>query len=120
MRHDDPDDDKVWFRSKRIFHTDDGWYVATREGDLGPLPDRRLAAIQLKHYVRELERQRLHNPRKPHSEMAVPHESGLPRKRLHVLLCEPFPRRTLGLGIPSLALRPRRPPSTRSLPPVRP
>ena len=62
MRHDDPDDDKVWFRSKRIFHTDDGWYVGTREGDLGPLPDRRLAAIQLKHYVRELERQNVAQP----------------------------------------------------------
>ena len=62
MRQDDPSRDKVWFRSKRIFHTDDGWYVGTREGDLGPYPDRRLAAIQLKHYVRELERQKVAQP----------------------------------------------------------
>ncbi len=62
MLQDDPSSDKVWFRSKRILHTDDGWYVATREGDLGPFPDRRLAAIQLKHHVRELERQKVAQP----------------------------------------------------------
>ncbi len=54
MRHDDPDDDKVWFRSVRIFHTDDGWYVGTREGDIGPFPDKQLAVIALKRYIREL------------------------------------------------------------------
>ncbi len=55
-RHDDPNGDKVWFRSRRIFHTDDGWYVGLREGNLGPFPDRQLAAIELKRYVRELKR----------------------------------------------------------------
>lgn len=58
-RQDDPDDDKVWFRSKRIFHTDDGWFVGTREDDLGPFPDRRLAVIELKRYVRESIQQEL-------------------------------------------------------------
>ena len=56
VRHDDPDDDKVWFRSRRIFHTDEGWYVGTREGNLGPYPDRRLADIELKCYLRKLRR----------------------------------------------------------------
>ncbi len=57
MRQDDSNGDKVWFRSRRrIFHTDDGWYVGTREGNLGPYPDRQLAAIELKRYVRELKR----------------------------------------------------------------
>ncbi len=62
MRHDDPDDDKVWFRSRRIFHTDDGWYVGTREGNLGPFPDRRLADIELKYYVRGLKREKVAQP----------------------------------------------------------
>ncbi len=62
MRQDDADLDRVWFRSRRIFRTDDGWYVATREGDLGPFPDKRLAAIQLKHHVRELARQKVAQP----------------------------------------------------------
>ena len=55
-RHDEPDRDKVWFRSLRLFHTDDGWYVGTCEGNLGPYPDRRLADIELTRYVRELKR----------------------------------------------------------------
>jgi len=37
------DGDSVWFPSERIFRTDDGWYVLTRKGNVGPLPDRRLA-----------------------------------------------------------------------------
>ena len=43
MRDNDQYSGKDWFRSKRVFHTDDGWYVGTRTGDLGPLPHRRLA-----------------------------------------------------------------------------
>jgi hypothetical protein len=39
IRQDDPDSDRVWFRTKRIFHTE-------------------LAAIELKRYVRELKRQK--------------------------------------------------------------
>ena len=62
MRHSDPDDDKVWFRSKRIVHTDNGWYVGTRESNLGPFPDRQLAVIELKRYVRELKRQKVAQP----------------------------------------------------------
>ncbi len=62
MRHDDPDSDKVWFRTKRIFHTDDGWCVGTREGNLGPFPDRLLADIELKYYVRELKREKVAQP----------------------------------------------------------
>ncbi len=61
-RQDDPDRDKVWFRSVRIFHTDDGWYVDTREGNLGPFPGKQLAAIELKHYVRELKREMVAQP----------------------------------------------------------
>ena len=54
MRRDDPKDDKSWLRSDRIFYRDDGWYVATREGDLGPFPGRSLAVIELNRYFREL------------------------------------------------------------------
>ncbi len=41
-----------WLQSKRIFHTNDGWYVRTRKGDLGPLPHRRFAVIKLKRYIK--------------------------------------------------------------------
>ena len=60
MRRDDADRDKVWFRATRIFHTDDGWYVGTREGNLGPFLDRQLADIELKRYIGELRRQLAH------------------------------------------------------------
>ena len=43
MSDNDLDSGKDWFGSKRIFHTDDGCYVGTRMGDLGPLPHRQLA-----------------------------------------------------------------------------
>ncbi|MEE8286748.1 MAG: DUF6316 family protein [Gammaproteobacteria bacterium] len=58
IRQDDPDSDRVWLRTKRIFHTDNGWYVGTREDNLGPFPDRKLAVIELKRYVRKLKRQK--------------------------------------------------------------
>ena len=45
MRQDDADRDKVWFRAARIFHADSEWYVGTREGNLGPFPDRQAADI---------------------------------------------------------------------------
>ncbi len=51
-------ENKVWFRSKRVFHTDFGWYVGTREGHRGPFPDRKLAVIESRHYVKELGRQK--------------------------------------------------------------
>ncbi len=36
-----------------------GWYVGTREDNLlGPFPDRKLAVIELKRYVRKLKRQK--------------------------------------------------------------
>ncbi len=54
VRHDDSDVEKVWSRSVRIFNTDDGWYVGTREGKLGPYPDRRLAVIEWNRYLKEL------------------------------------------------------------------
>ena len=47
MRRDDPNDDKIWLRSDRIFYRDDGWYVATREGDLGPFRSLEMAVIGL-------------------------------------------------------------------------
>ena len=54
MRQDDPDDHTVWLRSKRILHSDDGWYVGTRDRKLGPFPFRRTAVIELKTYLKEL------------------------------------------------------------------
>ncbi len=62
MRQDDVDRDKVWFRAVRIFHTDDGWYVGMREGNLGPYPDRQSAAIELKRCLRKLKRQKVAQP----------------------------------------------------------
>ena len=60
MRQDDADRDRVWFRATRIFHTDDGWYVGTREGNLGPFLDRQLADVELQRYIGELNRQPAH------------------------------------------------------------
>ena len=40
----------------RIFHTDEGWYVDMREGNVGPLPHRRLAVVKLKRYIKDLEK----------------------------------------------------------------
>ena len=56
MRQDDADRDKVWFRAARIFHTDNGWYVGTREGNLGPYPDRQSADIELQQHIGALKR----------------------------------------------------------------
>jgi len=55
MRRDDPSGDIVWFlRSRRIVRRDDGWYVKTYHGDVGPFPDRRWAATELmKRYIGE-------------------------------------------------------------------
>ncbi len=52
------DGTKVWYRSKRIFHTDIGWYVGTREGNLGPFPDRKLAVMESRHHIKELQQQK--------------------------------------------------------------
>ena len=54
MRQDDPDDHTVRLRSKRIVHSDDGWYVGMRDRKLGPFPFRRTAVIELKRYLGEL------------------------------------------------------------------
>ena len=52
MRRDENSyDHTVWLRSKRIFHSDDGWYVDTRDSKLGPFPFRRTAVIELKRYL---------------------------------------------------------------------
>ena len=62
MRRDDQRyDHTVWLRSKRIFHSYDGWYVDTRDRKLGPFPFRRTAVIELKRYLGELNPQ-LANP----------------------------------------------------------
>ncbi len=68
IRQDDSDSDRAWLRTKRIFHTDNGWYVGTREDNLGPFPDRKLAVIELKRYVRELKRQKQDTALRVHSE----------------------------------------------------
>ncbi len=54
MRRDDSYDHNAWLRSKRIFHRDDAWYVATREGELGPFPLLEMAVIEWKRYLKEL------------------------------------------------------------------
>ena len=52
MRRDENSyDHTVWLRSKRIFHSDDGWYVDTRDRKLGPFPFRRTAVIELRRYL---------------------------------------------------------------------
>ena len=59
MRQDAADRDKIWFRTVRIFHPDDGWYVDTREGNLGPFPDKRSADIELNRYIKGLKREKV-------------------------------------------------------------
>ena len=66
MRRDDSNDDKIWLRSERIFYSEDGWYISTREGDLGPFRLRRSAAIELKRYLRDWQ---------PHPSLAVSQEN---------------------------------------------
>ena len=55
MRRDDPNDDKIWLRSERISLRDAGWYVATREGDLGPFPLLEMAFTELNRYIRKMD-----------------------------------------------------------------
>ncbi len=43
VRDNDLGGDSVWFPTERVFRVDDGWYVLTRKGNVGPFPDRRLA-----------------------------------------------------------------------------
>ncbi len=58
LSEQDLDDDQIWFRSKRIFHTNDGWYVDTGRGELGPVPHRRLTVIKLARYIKGLRRRK--------------------------------------------------------------
>ena len=44
----------VWLRSKRIYHSDHGWYVDMRDHQLGPFPFRQTAVIELKRCLKEL------------------------------------------------------------------
>ncbi len=55
MRRDDPyDNHRVWLRSKRIFRLDDGWYVDTRDGELGPYPFRLTAVMELERHLSQI------------------------------------------------------------------
>ena len=64
MSGDDPKHDKVWLRSERIPSRDDGWYIATPDGDVGPFPDRRWAVTELM--------QRYHRASRPHPVQTFP------------------------------------------------
>lgn len=51
---DDTNNGRTYFRaSDRVFRVDDGWFYATREGDMGPHPSRDAAALDLKRYLSE-------------------------------------------------------------------
>ena len=49
---DDANHPHAQFRTSRIFRTDRGWFVDTREGARGPFPSKRLATCDVKNYVR--------------------------------------------------------------------
>ena len=51
MVRDDPNDDKI----DRISLRADGWYVVTREGDLGPFALLEMAVIELDCYLDEVQ-----------------------------------------------------------------
>jgi hypothetical protein len=54
MRKDDSKE-KTYFRAKdRVFHINDGWWYAKREGDRGPWPSKQAAADELTAYIREV------------------------------------------------------------------
>ncbi|MEE4244175.1 MAG: DUF6316 family protein [Kangiellaceae bacterium] len=49
------ENNKVWFRSERFFHTEDGWFFITREErQLGPFGTQQEAEHELIQYIREL------------------------------------------------------------------
>jgi len=51
--------DKDWFFSKHISQTDDGWYVNTRDGNIGPFSDCQSAIIELKCYIKYLKHRKV-------------------------------------------------------------
>jgi len=62
-RHDDVNEDTVYFRSDRIFYQTDlsgrgaGWYISMRGGnDYGPFPDKHVANTILEGVVRRLDK----------------------------------------------------------------
>ena len=54
MRQDDKDTNKRYFRSSdRVFHMNDGWYFASREGDIGPFVSERMAHDEVDRFLSE-------------------------------------------------------------------
>jgi hypothetical protein len=45
--------ERTYFRSGRLIHQAGAWYIATREGELGPFRDRALATAALQRHVRK-------------------------------------------------------------------
>ena len=56
QRKDDPAGNRLIYRSRRLFFAGNGWYLATREGERGPFPSKRIALLELRHFLRELNR----------------------------------------------------------------
>lgn len=50
IRHGEPQ--KVWFRTKRCFTIGSDWFVATREGEVGPFKTRDDAELSISRYLR--------------------------------------------------------------------
>jgi hypothetical protein len=48
---------RTYFRSGRLIHQMGAWYIATREGELGPFTDRAKAQDALQRYVTRREHQ---------------------------------------------------------------
>ncbi len=54
MRRDLLNDGETWSTAQRIFARDNGWYVSTRGGRLGPFPDRQMAVMELNRYIKKM------------------------------------------------------------------
>lgn len=43
---------KLWFRTKRCFTVGSDWFVATREGEVGPFKSRNEAELSVTRYLK--------------------------------------------------------------------
>ncbi|SMF52261.1 hypothetical protein SAMN02745866_03328 [Alteromonadaceae bacterium Bs31] len=53
--------DRVWYRTERVFRIGAEWYIATREeGDIGPFKSRSAAERSVPHFVNVMANNREH------------------------------------------------------------
>ena len=55
MRVRKGDNKETWYRSERCYHTNEGWWISTREQvELGPFNSQEDASIELCLYIRKI------------------------------------------------------------------